>query len=148
MSCTTCTLVERRDQQLAEPWDNIIRTDNFDVVHAYNSTLLGWIVLVARRHISSLAELTEDEAVEMGQLVRKTSMALEAITGCNKTYVMQFAEAEGHNHVHIHLVPRADDMPVDLRGKNVFGYLGADENQRVPTDDMNAFATEFRKHFA
>jgi diadenosine tetraphosphate (Ap4A) HIT family hydrolase len=45
------------------------------------------------------------------------------VTGCVKTYVMQFAEREGFAHVHFHIVPRMPEQPDDRRGPSVFGYL-------------------------
>ena len=44
---------------------------------------------------------------------------------------MQFSEAEGFEHLHVHLVPRMVDQPADRTGPRVFGYLGADESSRV-----------------
>ena len=146
MDCETCQLVAARDAGGVPDWDAIVRTDYFDVVHAYNSTLLGWVVLVLRRHAAALDELTEMEAEQLGRLIRHTSVGLKATTGCEKTYVMQFAESAGHNHVHIHVVPRDPAMPADHRGINVFKYLGASEEKRIDEDVMNAFALQMREY--
>ena len=55
-------------------------------------------------------------ADDLGGLVRSLGTALEAVTGCVKTYLMQFSEAEGFSHLHLHLVPRLPDHPEDARG--------------------------------
>ena len=99
----------------------------------------GWL-LVARQHIEAIDELTEDEAIELGLLTRRVSLAMKDVTGCQKTYVMQFAEAEGHSHVHFHIVPRMADQPEDRRSTKIFGYLGVAENERVSEDAMNEIA--------
>ena len=138
--CMTCALVARRDAGEAPPWDAIYRGAAWDVVHSYNTSLPGWLVLVARRHIAALDELTDEEAVELGLLIRRASVALKAVTGCAKTYVIQFAEAAEHPHVHFHVVPRMADMPDDRRSLGVFGYLGVPEAERVPEEAMNAVA--------
>ena len=114
------------------------------MVHAYDSALSGWLVLVAHRHIESVAELTPDEAAELGALLPLVSQALHAVTGCVKTYVIQFAEAAGHPHVHVHIVPRMADQPPERRGPRIFGYLGASEAERVPEAEMNALAAQVR----
>lgn len=38
-------------------------------------------------------------------------MALRDVTDCLKTYVIQFAEAAEHPHVHFNIVPRMADQP-------------------------------------
>ena len=145
--CYTCELTARRHRGQAPLWDDIYHTKYWDVVHSYNTALPGWLVLVARRHIEALDELTEAEAVEIGLLIRNVSSALKEVTGCLKTYVIQFAEAAEHPHVHVHIVPRMADQPEDRRGPKIFTYLGVPEVERVGTDEMNNIATQVR-HFS
>src|SRR4051794_1035506 len=95
-TCRTCELVERRDGGGAPPWDAIVRYRNWDLVHAFGTSLEGWLVLVTRRHIATVAEMTDDEAAELGPLIKAVSVALAAAVGCAKTYVVQFAEAADH----------------------------------------------------
>lgn len=114
------------------------------MAHAFNSTLPGWLVLVPRSHVTSFAELSPSAAGELGQLIRDLSLRLEAVTGCVKTYVMQFAEAEGFGHLHVHLVPRAADIPPDRKGPRVFGYLSEDPSQWLAHDEMDRLAVALR----
>ena len=141
-SCKTCELVAARDAGTAPLWDCIHRSQFWDIVHAYDTSLPGWLVIVARRHIATVDELTDDEAAQLGILIRRTSVALKAITGCAKTYVIQFAEAAEHPHVHFHIVPRMADQPEDRRSTKVFGYLGVPEQQRVSEATMNEIAAQ------
>lgn len=113
---------------------------NIALPNAKKVSLPGWLVLVTRRHIEAVAELTEAESVELGHLLQRTSHALHLTTGCLKTYVIQFAEAAGHPHVHFHVVPRMADQPQDRRGPQIFGYLGAEEHDRVSDEAMNELA--------
>jgi len=83
--CLTCKLSARRDTEKAPLWDSIYRTAHWDVVHAYNTSLPGWLVLVARRHIESLDELNEEEALELGVLIRRVSQGLKSAVSCSKT---------------------------------------------------------------
>ena len=140
----TCDRLERRDRGDAPDWDAIVRTDAWDVVHCDNTSLLGWLVLVVRRHVAALADLTEAEAEALGPLVRDVSRALHDICGCEKTYVVQFAEHPDHRHVHVHVVPRSPDLEDERQGPRVFGFLGVPETDRVSEDDMNAFAASLR----
>src|SRR5215204_4798093 len=75
-SCMTCELVARRDRGDAPPWDRIHRTEHWDVAHAFGTSLEGWLVIVARRHVASIAELDDEAAAELGPLIRDLSRAL------------------------------------------------------------------------
>lgn len=142
--CYTCELTAKRDSGTAPLWDSIYRTPHWDVVHSYNTALPGWLVLVIRRHITAIDEMTDEEAIELGKLIRQTSAALKEVTGCMKTYVIQFAEAAEHPHVHFHIVPRMADQPEDYKSMNIFRYLGVPAEQRVSESAMNEIATKIR----
>lgn len=146
--CHTCELLQLREGGQAALWDNIHRTPYWDVVHAFNTSLPGWLVLVARRHIAAIDEMTEEEALELGSLIRRVSVVLKAQTGCSKTYVAQFAEAARHHHVHFHVVPRMPDQPDEYKGPNIFKYLGVSEAERVSEAVMNQIALEVRQALA
>jgi diadenosine tetraphosphate (Ap4A) HIT family hydrolase len=144
-ACITCELIAARDGGTAPLWDCIHRTQFWDVVHSYNTALPGWLVLVARRHVEAIDELTEVEAGELGVLLRRVSIALKETTGCVKTYVVQFAEAAGHPHVHFHVVPRMVDQPEERRSTKIFDYLGVPEERRVSEDEMTKIAVQVRR---
>jgi diadenosine tetraphosphate (Ap4A) HIT family hydrolase len=69
-----------------------------------------------------------------------SSPRVTQVTGCVKTYVIQFAEHPQHPHVHFHIIPVMADMPADQRALNIFKHLGVSEDQRVSEADMNAIA--------
>ncbi len=142
--CMTCELTERRRLGQAPLWDCIYRTQFWDVAHAYNTALPGWLVLIVQRHIEAIDELTEQEAVELGGLIRRVSLALKKITGCAKTYVIQFAEHKNHPHVHFHIVPRMSDQPEDRRSTKIFAYLGVSQEESVSEHQMNDIATKIQ----
>ena len=126
----TCGLVARRDRGEAQPWDQILRTPGVDVVHAYNTSLPGWIVIVTRRHLAAIDEMNDAEEAELGPLIRDVSVAFKRAVQCAKIYVIQFAEAEGHSHVHFHIVPRAGRPAARKPQRQMFqlswgGRLGA-----------------------
>jgi diadenosine tetraphosphate (Ap4A) HIT family hydrolase len=139
------------DQQAAgspPPREDVVHSDHWRVVHAFNSTLPGWLVLLPTRHVTSFTELTPAAAGELGGLVRRLSVALEAVTGCVKTYLMQFSEAEGFSHLHLHLVPRLPDQPDDARGPRVFAYLAEDEARWLPATERDRIALSVRAALA
>ena len=144
-TCYTCDLIRKRDTGTAPLWDCIYRAQYWDLVHSYNTSLPGWLVLVSRRHIVAIDEMDDNEAVELGRLLRRVSVVLKAVTMCNKTYVVQFAEAAEHPHVHFHVIPRMSNQPEDYKGPNIFKYLGVPVENRVPEDEMNRIAIDIQR---
>jgi diadenosine tetraphosphate (Ap4A) HIT family hydrolase len=130
------------------PREDVLHTDHWRVVHAFNSTLPGWLVLLPTRHVTSYTELTAAAADELGGLVRRLATALEAVTGCRKTYLMQFSEAEGFSHLHLHLVPRLPDHPEDALGPRVFTYLTEEQAQWLPEAQRDTIALTIRAALA
>jgi diadenosine tetraphosphate (Ap4A) HIT family hydrolase len=100
------------------------------------------------RHVVAIDELTDEEATELGPLLRWLSAALRIVTGCSKTYVVQFAEAKDFAHVHFHVVPRMPSFTDAQRGPGVFTFLGVPERDRVPTAEMDRIALAVRAELA
>lgn len=143
--CYACDHTVRVD---LPPREAIVRTSGWRVAHAFNATLPGWLVLDAARHVEAIADLTDAEGAELGVLLHRLSKALHAVTGCVKTYVMQFSEADGFAHLHVHLVPRMADQPPEHKGPRVFGYLqdGEAPHGVVPAQEQDRLALEIRSH--
>jgi len=115
---------------------------------AKGTSLTSWIVLVARRHIEALADLTTEEATELGPLITTISRALPHLVDCAKTYLAQFAEHPLHPHVHVHVIPRSADMADNERGPRVFAaHLGVGPEREVPVDARDAIAPHCGVHF-
>ena len=113
------------------------------VDHAYPTRLPGWLVLVLKRHAEALHELSAEEMAKMGDLIRRSCQILREVTGCQKEYVSLYAEAPHFAHLHVHIVPRAADLPDDLRGPRIFGLLSAEnavapEVVRALSEDLKA----------
>ena len=142
-SCYTCDSTAN----IADmgPSNSIWLTDGWRVAHSFNSALLGWLVVVPRRHIESVHELTQKEATELGELLRISSVALVQVLSCLKTYVIMFAEAPGFNHVHFHVIPRQPDLNPDHRGSNIFHYLKQPESEWIPITERDRLALQLRE---
>ncbi|MEY9907514.1 diadenosine tetraphosphate (Ap4A) HIT family hydrolase [Catenulispora sp. MAP12-49] len=140
--CYSC----RNDARLADlpPRERIGHDEHWRAAHAIGTALPGWLVLVPRRHVTTIAELTDAEAAGLGSWQVRLSRALHAVTGCQKTYVVQFAEAAGFGHVHFHIVPRNPELPPELRGPRVFELLGRDEDEALTGERMDEIAVALR----
>jgi diadenosine tetraphosphate (Ap4A) HIT family hydrolase len=118
------------------------------LLHAFNASLEGWLVVLPRRHVESLAALEQAEAAELGGLLHAVSAALVEVCGCVKTYVLLLAEAEGFPHVHFHVVPRAADLPAEYRGARIFALLGHDAPPQVADARKDELAVALRAPLA
>jgi diadenosine tetraphosphate (Ap4A) HIT family hydrolase len=109
--------------------------------HAFGTSLPGWLVVIPRRHVLALDELTAEESADLGPLLSDLTAALREVVHCEKTYVALFAEAEGFAHLHFHVIPRSADLDATHRGPRVFGLLGGDPARHVPETTRDQIAT-------
>jgi diadenosine tetraphosphate (Ap4A) HIT family hydrolase len=138
VSCFTCEQERKLDQL---PLRERIHVEaRWRVSHAFNTKLPGWLILVPRRHVERLDELTPEEAQRLGPLLADLTRALRSVTGCVKTYVALYAEADGFAHVHFHVVPRMANQDPALRGPRITSLLGVDDDDAVPTDERERLA--------
>lgn len=144
--CYSCA----RDAGFARlpPWERIASDDLWRVAHAFNTALPGWLVLLPRRHVTSLAGLTDAEAASLGTWQVRVSRALQEVLGCAKTYVAQFAEADGFAHVHFHIVPRPPGLDRELRGPRIFALLGPADRPHVSEQERNELAAALAARLA
>lgn len=118
--------------------------EHWRIAHATGTALPGWLVLMPRRHVTELADLTEAEAGGLGRWQLRLAAALRAEFGADKTYVAQFGEQPGF-HLHFHVVPRPADLDEQLRGPRVFGLLGrTPETGELTEDERDRVARRLR----
>jgi diadenosine tetraphosphate (Ap4A) HIT family hydrolase len=127
-------------------WQAIAADELWRVAHAFNSAIPGWLVLIPRRHVISLAELTDVEAALLGTWQVRLSRALHAVLGCQKTYVAQFGEAEGFSHLHFHVVPRQADLARELRGPRIFQLLAPADRPFVSEQQLTDISAALADH--
>jgi len=84
--CKTCELIERRDGGGVPLWGLYPAHPHFGTVHSYN-TALAWMAGAGGAAAQSRrwTSWPDDEAIELGMLVRRVSLALRQVTGCIKT---------------------------------------------------------------
>lgn len=128
--------------------EDVVRTEHWRVAHAFDTTLPGWLVVLPLVHVTALDELPAAAHAELGTLLGSLSAALREVVGCVKTYVMQFSEAPGFQHLHVHLVPRMADLPDEAKGPQVFTYLGASEDERLSEAERDRIAVHLRSHLS
>lgn len=137
MSCHICELNARAAEL---PFvERLYLDDDWRLSHGWSS-LPGWLVLAPRHHLASLGDLSATAAATLGPLLRASTNALKEVVGCERAYVMLFAEHPSYRHLHLHVVPRMTWFTEKDRGPAVFRYLTVPEEQRVPADERERLA--------
>jgi diadenosine tetraphosphate (Ap4A) HIT family hydrolase len=144
--CYTCDREARADH--LPPRESIAADDYWRVAHSFNSALPGWLVLLPRRHVTSVGGLTDAEAEGLGTWQVRLSRALHQVLGCRKTYIGQFAESEGFAHVHFHVIGKPLDLAHELRGHRIFQMLNSADHPPVSPQQMDEIASELARHLA
>jgi histidine triad (HIT) family protein len=81
---------------------------------------LGSFIVEPKRHLSSWAELDDEEAGRLGRVIRDVSRALKRVAGAEHIYVFVL----GHNvpHLHVWVLPRFPDTPREFWGLKLFEW--------------------------
>ena len=135
--CFSCAAERRPD---LPPREQVYLGPRWRVAHAFGTAQPGWLVVLPRRHVLALDELSHAEAAALGPLLWAVTAALREVTGCAKTYVALFAKADGFGHVHFHVVPRPAGLDPQLRGPRIFALMGGDPARHVSDSDMDQLA--------
>jgi diadenosine tetraphosphate (Ap4A) HIT family hydrolase len=144
--CYSCA--QEADLDNAAESERVWVGEHWRVASAIGCALPGWLVVLPRRHTRTIAELDAAEAAELGVVLVATSKALQAVTGCPKTYVAQFAEAAGFAHTHFHVIPRPADLAKERMGPGVFWYLDRPTGEHVSLADRDSLARRLRQQLA
>jgi diadenosine tetraphosphate (Ap4A) HIT family hydrolase len=137
MDCYTCLAIsgERR----ISPGPTIYAGRHWLIEHAYPTRLKGWLVIVLKRHVEALHELTRDEFVELGELQALAVKLLYETLDSAKEYSACFAEKDGFQHIHFHIVARSRDLPDQLKGTKIFAMINTTEAEALPREEIKTF---------
>lgn len=99
-SCMACDLAEGK---LPLPGGRIHETTNWLVEHCVGPLGLGTLIVKPRRHVTRVADLSDDEASELGPLLRTASAIAGELVLAEQVYNCLWSHAGGVP-VHIHYV--------------------------------------------
>ncbi|HEX5370985.1 MAG TPA: HIT family protein [Dehalococcoidia bacterium] len=118
-TCLSCEVIAGR---AASPGGFIFESENWLLTHQVRpASLAGFLILQPRRHVEQIADLTTQEASEMGGLLRRATQALTRALQPEKIYVCSFGS--GVKHVHFYLIPRSSEMPPEVIGVDLLKEL-------------------------
>jgi diadenosine tetraphosphate (Ap4A) HIT family hydrolase len=98
--CVACAL-SRGERDL--PGGLIYRTRWWLVEHCIGPLGLGTLIVKPERHVTSVADLSDEEAAELGPLLRQASAVASTLVRAEQVYNCLWSHAGGQP-VHIHYV--------------------------------------------
>ncbi len=145
--CLSCDLIEGR---LPLPGGVIHESADWFVEHCIGPLGVGTLLVVPRRHVTRVAELTPMEAAELGTLLQRTAEVVDRLVAPEQVYTCQWSHA-GRTPVHIHWVVQpattADIDSVGSYGPGLQVGMFARGEQLDPTA-VGSFADAARTLFA
>lgn len=143
MDCLTC--LNLSGERRISPGLIIYEGTHWIVDHAYPTTHLGWLVVLPKRHVEALHELTKEEFLELAEIEYRLVQVMGREPGVQKEYVMCFSEGEGFHHMHFHVVPKPGDLPAHLKGPRIIELLKVSREEAIPAPELTAFCEEFTR---
>lgn len=134
MSTESCSVCAELAGRIPAPGGVVFRNESWEVAHHTGPwTDPGELIVKARRHVESLAELTLGEAATLGPILRAAVAAVERVVRSERVYVASYGERV--RHVHFFLLPRTAALPAghvvsDLyrRGRSLLRKWGVATN--------------------
>ena len=142
MECLSCKSLS--GEKRVSPGPIIYEGKYWVVEHAYPVKLLGWLVIVLKRHLEAVHNLTGEELVELGEIIKKITGLLHWKFNTEKEYVVCLAVAPGFNHIHFHIVPRTKDFPKELRGNKAFSLLSEEGKGSIEKEKIIELCEELK----
>jgi len=117
--CKSC--MSNKGTKRISPAIPIYKGKYWIVEHAYPCGMKGWLVMLPKRHVESLHELSDSENREFGVIFPKIIKILHKETDSEKEYIFQIAKAQGFKHIHFHIVSKDRKLPEKYEGVKIFG---------------------------
>ncbi len=139
-NCSVCAELAGR---VSTPGGVVFQDDSWQVAHhAGPWTDPGELIVKARRHVESIAQLSDAESASLGPILRAAVGAVERVVRPERVYVASYGERV--RHVHFFLLPRTSSLPaghvfsdVYRRGRSLLRQYGIATN---PSAAMRAEA--------
>jgi len=123
---------------------SFLESDRFRAIVNVAPILPGHSLVIPKRHVESLLELSDDEVTEMVRLSRRAVALLTRFYASDGfDWTIQESEAAGQSvpHLHLHLIPRTrGDLPDS--GDWYSRLIELDERPRLTQDEMERLAMQ------
>lgn len=145
MECWTCK--SNTGEKRISPGPTIFEGQYWLVEHAYPVKVIGWIVIVLKRHAEALHELTSEEFTELVEIQARLIPLLHEELNCHKEYIVCYAEMEHIRHIHFHVFAKPSNLPEELKGGGSFALLKVSPEEAVPSEKVIAFCELLEARF-
>jgi len=129
---------------------SFLESDRFRAIVNVAPILPGHALVIPKRHVESLLELSDDEVAEMVRLSRRAVALLTRFYASDGfDWTIQESEAAGQSvpHLHLHLIPRTrGDLPDP--GDWYSRLIELDERPRLTQEEMEQLAVQLRSEAA
>ena len=145
--CLACDLADGR---VPLPGGLIHDTGRWLVEHCVGPLGVGTLIVKPRRHVVHVWELDEDEARELGPLLRETTALVAELTAPDQVYVCLWSHmggVPGHIHFVVQPVTREVMDEVGTHGPSLQVAM-FDAADMPPADEVEAFAERARRALA
>ncbi len=146
MECWTCR--SNTGEKRISPGPTIFEGQYWFLEHAYPAKIIGWLVIVLKRHAEALHELTAEEFAELAQIQAKVIPLLHEELHSEKEYISCYAEMEHFRHIHVHVFARPADWPEELKGGGSFKLLKVTPEEAVPSQEILTFCELLKSKLA
>lgn len=136
-TCLACDLIQNPSKL---PGGRIYETVNWVVEPCIGPLGLGTLIVKPKRHCLAVADLTKEEAAELGPLLRRASAVVSALTHPDQVYVCLWSHAQWQP-VHIHFVvqPVSGEQRADHDKPGPFLQAGMlEKNHHAPEPEVKA----------
>ena len=141
--CLACDLADGRVEL---PGGVIDETEHWLVEHCVGPLGVGTMIVKPKRHVVHVWQLTDEEAGEVGPLLRRVSAAVAALVEPEQVYVCLWSHADaepGHVHFVVQPATRAQMDHFDAHGLRLQLAM-FDRGEPPPRADVEKLAGQAR----
>lgn len=146
VGCLACDLAEGR---LPLPGGVIHESSSWFVEHCVGPLGVGTLLVKPKRHVTRVSDLTNDEAGELGPLLKSSAAVVDELIEPEQVYTCLWSHAggtPGHIHYVVQPVTRELMTRYETYGPNLQVAMFA-ENEAPAESEVAAFAERARMAF-
>jgi ATP adenylyltransferase len=145
--CLSCDL---SNGSVPLPGGEIHATERWRVEHCIGPLGVGTLLVKPKRHVLHVAELTADEAQELGPLLQRTAAVVSSLCSPEQVYVTLWSHADAvPGHIHWVVQPVTRQLMTGFDGEHGVGLqLAMFERGDLPdAEAIEVFAEQARQSF-
>ena len=114
VECLSCAI---QQGIVKAPGGLIAESKHFKAEQDFEIPIPGFIIVVSKRHVTSIDEFTEEEQIDFIKFWVKVRKAMRQALGLDNVYFVQ--EEDTEHHFHVWLFPRYDWMTEEKFGRKI-----------------------------